>query len=126
MIEDIQRMRDGDASKYNSSLDILRRINLLWDQANRARQSDYGNGAMEFWVKTLHALDSELCSFLNEEEEKTLDVMRVRVPGDKLPNYVKMLLHPKIDRYERQLRMLFHSKGFGLRAGEDVGSAILR
>lgn len=128
MKNDINRIQDGETTKYNSSLDILKRINTLWQEANTSRRLPPIEGT-NLWVETLNCLESELSPFLNDAEEK--EVASVRV-SPMQPNLDRKFLSAALifrrndcEKYEKVLRRLFHSKGMGLRADESLGDVIL-
>jgi hypothetical protein len=117
---DLQRIREGEATKYNSSFDILSRINALWVDANNFRRMKGGVG---LWVETLYALESELSPFLNKEEEKRVEEARVPpVPNDPRS---WVIARTRAEAFEKVLRELFHKKGMGLKAGDNLDSVML-
>lgn len=111
-MDDINRMRDGDVSLFNSSLATLYRMHQLFVEANYF-SSD--NKTTDWW-RTLQVIDRELSPYLNDEEEEALEDVRVfDVNSDKrLYSY----LNKRLDKYERKLREYHALKGFGLKASD--------
>lgn len=113
-----ERFREDGESKFNKSLDDLKRISRLQDMANYWSCQPSLDGRVG-WMNILAALDRELSPYLNTNEENALKSLRVLSLPDN--RYQKLLgntpspqLTAKLDLWERKLRELISSKGMGL------------
>ena len=117
---DLIRIQGGEGSKFNSALADLERIHLLLVDCNRASRI----GELRLWLYSLHSLERELCVYLNEDENKELNDVRVDdIPPDRKywGNFQR-----KLDDYERKLRHYRAKKKLGIVAQDDATNAALR
>jgi hypothetical protein len=110
-------------SKFDNTIGDLITLRRLIDQANMYSQTDQ----IYLWERTLHAIERELYSLLNEQEKQKVNEVRITgVPSNIGKNYPVELLHRKLDKYHKALLELRFKKGLSIQAGEDARTAVLR
>lgn len=113
-----ERFREDGESKFNKSLDDLKRISRLQDMANYWSCQQTLDGRIG-WMNILAALDRELSPYLDTNQEQELKPLRVTSLPDG--RYTKLLGNnplqqhtTKLDAWERKLREIITAKGMGL------------
>ena len=118
--DDLSRIQSGEGSKFNSSLSDLERIHLLLVEANHHSMcNDYVR-----WFGALDALDREISTYLNEEEDNELN--KDRMSGIVTANGAQGIMRKKLRLWERKLRYFRSKKKLGIVAGDDASTAALR
>lgn len=112
---DLDKFREGEESKFNSSFATLERMNQALKEANYWSSFVDFEG-MKLWLAALRSLHRELSPFMNKEEKDLLEKIKISSITRKkvLINYYYDLL----DKYESALRDVHTSKGFGIKAEE--------
>jgi len=105
-------------SEFNSSLDVLTRINVLFQQANlMAYNEDYKG-----WSRILNIIHRELYKFIPEKEKdgmlKTIMWIHEQTLFLNSENISKEL-YWKMHNTDTFLRNVFHSSGLGLKTKEE-------
>lgn len=119
-MNDLERLRSGDGSKFNSSLADLERIHNLLVTANEASI----NGNLRAWLGALRALDREISVYLSDKELTELKAVRVlTIPGDYRATRI---VGEKLDAYEQMLRTFRSKKKLGIVADDDATTVALR
>lgn len=114
-MDDLERMKEGDSSEFNSSLATLMRMHQEFVEANYYSGLNNLQG-IQAWLGALRALDREISPYLGPEEKEQLNSVRVKqMLGDPrlVPHYFE-----RLDNYERLLREFHAKKGFGLKASD--------
>lgn len=126
MGNELDRLQKGEESRYNSTLDILRRVNSLIEDCVRASSNDT-SAARQAWFFTLEALDRELRPYLNKEQVTQLNESRPKAFGVQrgLQTGMGSPSRGQLKIYENQIRFLLAAKGMQLAPGKDKGSLIL-
>lgn len=131
MANDLDRIRQGDSTLYNSTLDILQRINKLQEQAIMASYMHTPEGVL-LWRNILEAMVREVYPYCSPEELEELQLNAVsespianalrngRPSKPLIINYRK-----KLDRWEKVIRKIIAAHGMALKAGRDTSLAIL-
>lgn len=119
-VDDLSRIQGGEGAKFNSSLADLERIHLLLVEANLASKA----GRYGVWFGALDALDREISTYLNDEEEH--DLNKKRVSGVVNQQGAQSIMRNKLNGWERKLRHFRSKKKLGIVAGDDASTAALR
>ena len=121
---DLDILRSGEGSQFNSSMASLMRMHQEMMEANH--YSGYKNlHGLLMWQNALRSFERELSAYMTKEEQETVDKVRVV----NIPNKRSLIgfYYEKLDKYERELRSIHSTKGFGIKAGEgDPGRALER
>lgn len=121
----------SNVTEFNSNVPVIKRINSIIDQINRARHIE---DPAEM-VRGLVALYKEIYVELNEKEEKVWDkLIKViktaqNIPGDvdsRMGNMGKGRILFDLDVVDLELRKLAKKHGFLSANKEDVRLAMLR
>jgi len=120
MNDDLKRIQDGDGSKFNSAIADLMRIHQLLVDCNNAAIS----GNIQWWFRTLRALDREIRVYLSPKEIEALQKVEVRSipPNERF----WVTITSKLEAYESTLRHYRACKKLGIVANEDASTAALR
>lgn len=120
MADELDRLRGGEGSKFNSAIaDLERMHNLLLECNLYSRRGDDNN-----WCRALNALYREIATYLNPSEMTELQQYRVQaVPNDPK---AKNLVRAKLDNFELKIREFRAKKKLGIVAGDDASTAALR
>lgn len=117
---DVERIRGGEGSKFNSSLSDLERIHniiMLCNQASTIRN-------YPLWLNACNAFYREIVPYLSEDERRALDTVRVvHIPARGGADAV---VYHKLDAFEQELRFFRAKKKLGIVADDSPGSAALR
>ena len=120
---------EDNESKFNKSIDDLRRISELERQANMFRCMNNWDTHM-LWMNTLAAIDAEISCYLEKTDEEELN--KLRIYELKPMRYRKLLgnippssVTKKLDEWDRKLRVLIQKKGMGIVAKDKDRSFIL-
>lgn len=128
-MSDLEKLRvDGD-SKYNSSLDILQRINRLIEFAETSSFHNdlYG---LTNWRNALSALAREVMPYCSPKERDELKAMSVApLPhGGTVQRYHirvnEQQIRGQLENWEYRIRELLAAKGMGLKSGNDPRRAL--
>lgn len=118
-------LTDGEA-KYNSSLDILKRINGWFYGAGLAATESADLYGLSKWARILHKIERELKPYMNADERA--HVRKYRVNG--VPTELEILsdkrharaiygkFYEMLDAYETTLGEIHASKNMGIIAKE--------
>lgn len=117
---DLDRIRSGEGAKFNSSIADLERIHNLLVICNNSSIA----GNINLWLGALQALDNELLTYLNDEEEETLQRVRIDSLPERMTN--NTLIRKRLRAYERLLRQYRSKKKLGIVAEDDASTAALR
>ena len=125
MKSNLARFQSGEQSEFNNSFATLETMRNLMNTANDAKFMKNLNGA-DIWLTALNGLDNELHAYMSEEEKKEIKkYQNILIPKNK--RHEKALydnIKTKLNEYERKLREIHTSKGFGIIAKADAGSAL--
>jgi len=120
--ESLNKIQEGQGSKFDSGVASLERMHSEMIKAN-FNSSDYTLQGMRGWFSALKSLERELYPYLSKEDKSELDKVRMKT----LPAHSKLLqtYFSKLDSYDKILRTLHATKGFGLNNNSgDIGSAL--
>jgi len=121
--KDLDKLQEGSGSQFNSSLATLMRMHQEMLEANYHSGFFTIQGAIN-WHAALRSLERELFPYMNEEEALLVD--KSRVVNIRKDNRMVAYYFERLDKYERVLRSIHASKGFGITAKErmDPGMAL--
>lgn len=128
MVSDINKYIEGE-SKFNKSLEDLRRLSILQDQANQASYIHSWQG-LQLWFDILERIDSEITPMLKPEQVKELEQNRP-LPLPTNINHKILGVTPPINirrqlvNYHNTLNKLIIAKGLGFQIKEVRKSFIL-
>lgn len=128
-MSDLEKLRTDGETKYNSSLDILMRINRLIEYAETSSFSNSLEG-LSHWRNALAALQREVKPYCNETELKLLKEKEVKdIPNHNIVNRYRMSvdessIRSKLEDWEDNIRIILGRKGMALKAGRNIGTAI--
>lgn len=132
-MNDVSRLQADDGTgKYDSHLDILRRINQLLAQVILASCAENWQGT-RVWYSLLSALSREILPYLSPEEQKTLRDARSPPPPiglagtepRKHSEQLRYLYRAHLERWEDCIRSFIAKKGLGLKAHQGHGGLFL-
>lgn len=122
---DLERLRSGEMTQFDSQISDMITIRILMNKANDLRRVQH-EGAYRGWMYILHTIEAELSAYMSPKQAEELQKLRVNtLPGNKGKG-VLHIAYKKLDTYHRKLIEVRGEKGLGLRATEDAGSAVLR
>lgn len=127
-MSDIERIREGGTTEFNSNLQVVERLHFLTVQANNFSMEASVEGLRQ-WFSVLQCMDREISPLLSEKEGKDLATARKKAAlptTARLTHDLLRLEREELDAYERKIRYYVYRKGLGVRAKEDAGAAILR
>lgn len=120
-----EMLQQGVDSKFDTTLASLMRMHQELEEAN------YYSGfntiqSLQLWLSALTALDRELSPYISLAEEKLLLPVRVRLLPEDLPNkkFINDYFRKNLDSYERTLRLLHATHGFGMKADIDSMTSV--
>jgi len=129
-MSDLDKLQNEGDSKYNSSIDILMRINRLIEYAEQGSFNENLDGLRQ-WRQALAALTREVKPYCNKEQRATLEkavVSQVPNPAVARRFHVQVNeqeIRKKLEHWEDVIRELLAKKGMALKAGKDPGKSIL-
>ena len=120
--ESLSKIQEGQGSKFDSGVASLERMHSEMMKAN-FHSADYSIQGLRSWLASLKSLERELYPYLSKDDREELEKTRVKnQPNSKthIGNFFT-----KLDKYDKTLRVLHASKGFGLNNNSsDIGSAL--
>lgn len=129
-MSDLDRLRTGDETKYNSSLDILTRINRLTEYAELSSFQP-GLQGLTSWRNALSAMQREVIPYCNEDERSVIKKLEVRtIPDPSMmrrhrATFDEPGLRKSLEEWEEKIREVMAHKGMGLKSGKDPGKAMI-
>jgi hypothetical protein len=119
-MEEIEKIREG-STQYNSNLDILQRINKLWEEANLYSRETNNYPLIKAWYAVLQAIDREISPYLTTQEVQELTPYRnITIMDTKRMKVTPSFnISRRLDEYERKLRQFHAKKGMGM-IGKDM------
>ena len=129
-MSDVDRFREGDTSKYNTSLDILMRINRLIEYAETSSFSNNLEGLVH-WRNALSALQREVKPYCNEQEAEHLLKLTVKpLPNPLVVQKLRMnvdegTIRSQLEAWEDMIRLLLGKKGMAMKVGKDPAKSMI-
>jgi len=118
----LEKIQEGQGSKFDSGVASLERMHTEMVKANMF-SGEFSLRGMQSWFASLKNLERELFPYLDAESLTAIGKKRL----SKLPSSSKLLhfYFNKLDAYDKELRLVHASKGFGLNNNTgDIGSAL--
>ena len=123
-MEPKNKIREGEQSKYNTTLDILQHINHLLFLSDQESMHTDKIAHYRRW-RILQAIDRTLAPYANKEEVASLEKIRAyNFPSVSGHEWNRSGAEPKtrrlLDDYENLLRVMMARAGFHIREQDDL------